>query len=286
MVITLPYPTDLDNRRIYVVSDLHMGDGSGSDNFFPHRQRFLDFLSMVEKDTNASFIMAGDTFDFWEASHGDIARVYFDLIKKLIAMKTLFLVGNHDIDLLGFIGLPINIPIISMLSVDIQFNRSGRHFRICHGQEFDSFNDPSKSIFVGRMVAMLMGEYEKKYGQDVGQTNVQAFLEQFIEPVTRKIILLFSKMYVFLFGRTSSKKGDKVSRGIKESLDEYRSNHLGEMLVMGHTHRYGWYGDWCVNTGMWWDSPATYVKIEPNGETTLHEWPSQKVLTNQCVFKS
>ena len=51
----------VQGETLYVVSDLHMGDGTAKDNFAEHRQRFEVFLDeVVEKDDDGRLILAGD----------------------------------------------------------------------------------------------------------------------------------------------------------------------------------------------------------------------------------
>ena len=60
----------------YIVSDLHMGDGSASDNFAPIKSRFEEFLDMVEKDEGYKLVLAGDIFEIWQSRMGEIGRAH------------------------------------------------------------------------------------------------------------------------------------------------------------------------------------------------------------------
>jgi UDP-2,3-diacylglucosamine pyrophosphatase LpxH len=60
-------------KDIFVVSDLHIGDGGPRDNFSvdSKAQKFDCFLDYVE-DCGADLFVLGDLFEFWQAN---ISRV-------------------------------------------------------------------------------------------------------------------------------------------------------------------------------------------------------------------
>jgi UDP-2,3-diacylglucosamine pyrophosphatase LpxH len=262
-------------KKIYVVSDLHLGDRSGADNFAPFEDRFLSFYrTLIAGDNDAKLILAGDIFDFWQAEHGQIIKEYYDLLVEIFDKST-FVVGNHDIDLRGFIGLSVLQSVKEKLSIEENIG----NIRIIHGNEFDNFNDVSSSTFTGRLMALIMGNLEKD-GAKINSMNIEYFSQLFIEPILRKAIIFFSKLHLGLY-KTASNKNKLTT--IQRVLENYHENNPGQIIVAGHTHRAGWFNDYYVNCGAWCVPVAHYVKIE-NGIVKLFEWPSQQEVNTQVDF--
>ncbi len=266
----------IDGKTLYVVSDLHMGDGTAKDNFTEYSSRFEDFLSaVVEQDSDGCLVLAGDVFEFWQSAHGSIAKTYFELLKRLVERRSVFLVGNHDIDLSGFIGLPLDSPLIGCLAMEVFVERGNRLIRICHGHEFDKFNDPRKAMLVGKIATMLAGEAEMRVGTKVRGLSTEALLERIVRWLMGRLASLYRKVFNKTPGEKTKK--DKKIDETKVALDNYHPQHPDQTLVAGHTHQAGWYGDWYVNAGCWQTEQAHYVKITPDGEVTLHRWPGNEI---------
>ena len=80
---------------LFFVSDLHLGDGSATDDFAEHRHReaFEWFLDEVEAD-GGELTLVGDIFELWQASLHDIRGRYFRLYRRILNHRLLR--GNHD----------------------------------------------------------------------------------------------------------------------------------------------------------------------------------------------
>ena len=94
-----------NNATVFVISDLHMGDGGPRDNFaVGDRSRQLDlFLEMVAA-RQAELVILGDLFDFWQMNLSRVVTLRLPLLDRLAALNALYVVGNHDADLAYFIG--------------------------------------------------------------------------------------------------------------------------------------------------------------------------------------
>lgn len=259
----------IEGKTLYIVSDLHMGDRSPKDNFREYIGRFESFLDdVVDADHNGQLILAGDTFEFWQCQHGTITRAYLVLLKRLVAMKSIFIVGNHDIDLLGFVGLDINSPFIDLLTDQFHLARNGKNILICHGHEFDKFNDPARWLFIGRIAAIAAGRAEMAVGTKVGQEATEG-------------MLLRGLLWLINLCRPKT-AGEKLEKGktiddVQAKLEKHHTEHPNETVVAGHTHKAGWYGDWYVNAGSWQTDQAHYVKIDTDGTMTLRKWPGNEL---------
>ena len=87
-----------DDRPIFVISDLHIGDGGPRDNF-GHKDsdrpgQLTEFLAHVKRE-NGKLIIIGDLFEFWQAS-----------FSKVI-MRNLNIGGHTPISLVSAFGLVV-----------------------------------------------------------------------------------------------------------------------------------------------------------------------------------
>jgi len=284
----------LKDKTIFIVSDLHMGDGSPRDNFKKHKQRFIDFLDYVEKIPNSAIVLAGDTLELWQCELGDVVKEYFGIIKRLIKMNAIFLIGNHDIDLHGFVNMPINellgIPDLPMsfeiskcMAENIEFEREGQKFMIMHGHEFDVFNDPDKAIATGKILALLVGLMETSYGAENEKIDIEWRLRDIFEPFFRGLISMFTKLYKIFYATTVGNciKNGKSLNEMYNNIFDFHYKYPESFLIFGHTHKKGWIENWCVNDGAWWIDNASYIKIDRDSNVELYSWPENKKLENQ-----
>ena len=67
------------------ISDLHLGDGSRTDDF--HRdEQFLEFLEFVESQAQ-ELIILGDLFELWQADFDRVLFRHSKVINKLLSLK-------------------------------------------------------------------------------------------------------------------------------------------------------------------------------------------------------
>jgi len=103
----------MPDQPIFVISDLHMGDGGARDNFaLNNREKelglFLDYVASQQGE----LIILGDLFDFWQMNLSKVVTTHIPLLDRLAAMNATYVVGNHDADLDGLLA-PISFPIRS-----------------------------------------------------------------------------------------------------------------------------------------------------------------------------
>lgn len=266
----------IKDKNLYVISDLHMGDGSNKDNFKEYLPEFEKFLDYVEKDPDYCLIIAGDVFEFWQSQHGDIIKTYYDLLNRMTRMNSVFVIGNHDIDLIGFIGLEMGCKFFELLSGGLVVSRNGKNIRIMHGHEFDIFNDPNKAMMLGKMAAMLAGWLEMKIGSNIGNESTESFLSNSV----MKIVSFFSNIYKIL-NPTVSEGGD-IDKFYQTILD-YHKKYPNNILIMGHTHDAGIISDWYFNSGSWQKNSPHFVVVNKSGSIMLRKWPSCEQVFSQLI---
>lgn len=133
------------------LSDIHLGDGSKSDDF--HRDvELIKFLEWT--DGRASeIIILGDLFELWQARLEKIFWAHADVIRALDkrSKKITYVYGNHD-------ALPF-----AKLNSEV-YVRDG--IVAMHGHQFDKYNknkNPMKSLKwpIGKYITVLIAGLER-----------------------------------------------------------------------------------------------------------------------------
>ena len=106
LVQTMTLPSVASARRIFFVSDIHMGDGSHADIFQAKDEHFLAFLEHVETHGDA-LVIVGDALDFDQAWYFErILRAHREVLTRLTRladrMRVIYVYGNHDPDIVLF----------------------------------------------------------------------------------------------------------------------------------------------------------------------------------------
>ncbi|MCJ7543407.1 MAG: UDP-2,3-diacylglucosamine diphosphatase [Phycisphaerae bacterium] len=276
-------------KDIFVISDLHMGDGGPRDNFAcgDHRQQLMGFLDYVEKE-GGELIILGDLFEFWQMN---LARILIyeknrPVIERLGELQASYVIGNHDIDLVGFVDEPLLSPaLFNHLSRPFTLTINGKTFHFMHGHEVDPYNkgeNPGK----GRILTIVaaMGEDLAASPMLGDQYAVEVILEKagswMLGWLKRRLWGL-----LYLFGVRSTAIKNKLSPAkdltrAREMLGHYKrlweesqtDDRKYDKLIVGHTHERGYIGDWYYNTGSWGDNGETYIRISPSGDVQVFDW--------------
>ena len=281
---------------IFIISDLHIGDGSSRDNFgYPSSDRpeqlklFLDYLS----EQNGELIILGDLFDFWQANFSHVLIKNMSLIERLGRVKPIYVIGNHDIDLVGFIEHKLLQPnLFQNLSGPFVRKIGNKTFYFMHGHEVDPYNKgeiPGK----GRLLAIFAGMAESLVGSPrvSDSSSVEAVLEQAGEGIMNAIKAFMRKLLVkILLGLGAQPKEispaqnpDRASEMLLHYKAHREENHY-DVAIVGHTHRPGRIGDWYFNSGSWATSDNNFIRIFPNGEVQIFDWRSGQPVTNKTVL--
>ncbi len=96
---TLP----LDGRRYVIFSDLHLGDGSGADDFAPNAGTLYHALNYYYAE-GYTVVLLGDIEEFWQFEPSHVAKQYAALYARLRAFgkeRLCRIYGNHDIEWRG-----------------------------------------------------------------------------------------------------------------------------------------------------------------------------------------
>ena len=138
------------------LSDIHLGDGSKSDDF--HRDaELIKFLEWTDNRVS-EIIIVGDLYELWQAKLSKIFWAHSDVIHALDARskKITYLYGNHDI-----------LPFCRLTP---EAYRRGS-VQAQHGHQFDEFNkfdNPMMNLKwpIGRYITVLVAGLEKWFHPD------------------------------------------------------------------------------------------------------------------------
>ncbi len=90
---------------IFAVSDLHLGDGGLRDKFETGRKapELRAFLDHVGAEGGELFIL-GDLFELWSMNLSLLLARRREILDHLATLSVAYVPGNHDVDLVHFIG--------------------------------------------------------------------------------------------------------------------------------------------------------------------------------------
>ena len=272
-----------EQRNIFIVSDLHMGDGGPRDNFAADgkERQFSLFLVEVERQGAELFIL-GDLFEFWQANIGRVIVHRMPFLERFAHMQASYLVGNHDADLGDFVGTGLlNHPFFERMSGPFSRHIGGRTFRFMHGHEVDPFNRDGTPRW-GRILAILGGIIEDRKGSPL--LSAGGMTEKTLLGVSRAFMWMWN-VSVNLFEKG---KSDEPHHSVAESLtptqdparvkgilalyQKDRRQKGYDYLAAGHTHKAGLMGDWYANSGCWVGLRNNYLQILPDGTVQVWEW--------------
>jgi len=268
---------DEQPRPIYAVSDLHLGDKGPRDNFThmgdgKRLGEFWSFLNMVERN-KGRLIIVGDLFELWQSNMSLVLTSWNPLLKRLAAMKAVYVLGNHDADLLHFCmsSHRLSHPFFKTMVTSHTEFIDGKSFHFTHGCVADHYCAGS-TPGIGRIIAIYTGLKEDQNGGP--SLNKYQTIEA---ATTGRLEWVSGILRWFLRKPNRTQLG---YAGLRKLLDSY------DVVVSGHTHRAGQlhtkerlpHGTRVdvplpiYNTGTWAESTCSFVLVSPNGEVGIFDW--------------
>ena len=287
-------------RPIYIVSDLHLGDGGPRDNF-AHMSNgfreieFMAFLDFVEKQ-HGRLIIVGDLFELWQSNISLVLTLRERLLDRLAAMEAIYVLGNHDADLLYFCSEHqcstwLRHPFFKTMRTEHTERINDRSFHFIHGHEVDYYcADDNPGL--GRITAIYSGLREDRNGSPL--------LNKY-KTVEARSIGRFERLSNFvrwLCGKPNRMR--IMNLGLCDYIREFGVANSGkyDVLVSGHTHRAGQLFSkerlpsgtqismWPVyNTGTWAEGTCSFVAISPEGSVGIFDWIDNQPKPNATKIK-
>lgn len=244
------------------ISDLHLGDGSRTDDF--HRDKeLLKFLEFVEREAQ-ELVVVGDLFELWQAKLDKILFKHIDVVNKLLTLrkklKVTYVIGNHDY-------IPFARLVKSNVGIQIEYRDEENGIVAEHGNRYDVFNrykNPLRAIKwpPGRYFTVFLAGLERLInpGIDMWFKNAIENMDDFRREVSliRNRVTPSSKEYLTKgghFGEFEKAVKGHIHRGAKIVI--FGHTHKAQLNVIGN----GIY----ANCGSWVDSvDPTYIAYSDN----------------------
>jgi len=280
---------------IFVVSDLHLGDGGPRDNFSADGKlrKFNEFLDYVN-DCGGQLYLLGDVFDFWQANIGKVLTHNMHLLDRFAEMQAAYVVGNHDADFEDLIGKNmLGHRFFERMSGPFERTIGGKRFKFMHGHELDPFNRDGTPRW-GRILAILGGIVEDRKGSPL--LSAGGLTEKSLLKVSRTFMWIWNNS-VNLFEKSEKhEKPHSLSESLTPAQDPskikgilslyHKDKRIAgyDFLIGGHTHRAGLFQDWYCNSGCWVGLRSNFVRIQSNGCVHLYEWKNGQPILNDQLF--
>jgi len=251
-------------RRVYFISDVHLGTPDGPREPWEHEGAVIAFLRHIRGDAEILYIV-GDLFDFWFEYRSSVlktgARVLFELYTLVESgTRVVYVPGNHDLWLGPYLSQVVGIE---TLDGPADVNHQGLRVLLAHGDEFrtDWRFHVSRGILKNRLcIAMFR--------------------------------LLHPDLGLWIARMTSGVSGFRARRrpvGNRQAYVEVARAKLADgfdVVVSGHYHR-----PMCENTGEGtlvilgdWLTEDVYAVLE-GGEVRLRKWQC-KAQNGKCKMRN
>jgi UDP-2,3-diacylglucosamine pyrophosphatase LpxH/uncharacterized membrane protein HdeD (DUF308 family) len=276
---------------IFVISDLHLGDGGARDNFEAGKKtpQLRALLDHVGAEGGELFIL-GDLFELWQVNLSRLFVKRRELLDHLAALRVVYVPGNHDVDLVHFVGTDfLRHPFFTHMRAPFVRTLGGKRFRFCHGHETDPFNSGDDPAF-GRMLAIFGGVFEDENGSPLlaSGESVEDVLEQFGESMLAIWTVALATMKERATHQdvhpsaslTPAQNPDRLAEhvaGVRAALE--KGDH--DVTVLGHTHKAGRIGDWYFNSGSWTGPLNQFLRISPDGHVRCFEWKDGRAIEHE-----
>ena len=269
--VTLPA-----SSRVLVISDLHLADGTRSDQFGDKDQLFVAIIERELLNADA-VILNGDIVDYW-ATHDRLriekahARVFAALRRLAGRCPAYYIPGNHE----DAEDLRRGFP-------EFFFTDSiavGDHICVAHGHQFDlHWADGQHTSFSANLHSLI----ERTFGNPIRQPLRD--YHNWVNCVAHRLVFYWTRL-VHTYGSLWQRLGKTEAIDYWHALDNFwargeigdlgaifeeASSYLlnqsrWETLLLGHSHQPGVVhlatGRQYVNSGSWCFDNANYVRIE------------------------
>jgi len=285
------------DRPLYVISDLHLGDGTRSDTFMAKDRHLLALIDQIRAE-DGNLVVAGDAIDFAQGwTFARILRAHGAVLRALSEMadrgRMVYIYGNHDHDIQLF-QYVLRFPVVSAVEVGEPADLGGAQLKILHGYEYDRVIGPD--LRGSEVNTMVHHALERFLG-----TWLRPPLHLFYNRTNRFAFWLLHK--VVWATRASNRLRHLVGmrqagEAAEAELAYWLRSQLGDpgdmlrpalraleagphrALVCGHSHLPGLVtlpsGRVYANTGSWTFDSATVLRWD-RGLMCVRDWISGKV---------
>lgn len=254
---------------IFVISDLHMGDGGPRDNFaYGDREKELvAFLDYVERKCGR-LVICGDLFELWQSNISKVLTKRKWLLDRFASMQATYILGNHDADLYYFMFQEgwLTHPFFRRMCGSCFLNKCGKSFQFIHGHEADPYC-VSDVPGLGRITAIYSGLAEDRNGGPM--LDKYRTVEQKVVGRMERLVSLWNWL------RGKPDRFTAINRQLRDMAP------VADVVICGHTHRSGHIGTWHYNCGTWAERTNSFVCINSSGSVGVFDWKDGRAVPNQ-----
>lgn len=282
-----------ENRTLFIISDLHIGDGSLRDNLIKDDKHILlhRFLDHVEKQ-NGVLLILGDLFELWRYKWSAILERWWKLLDRLAAMDVIYVPGNHD-ELLDtrYHTYRNTHSFLEKLHRPFLKTIGEKRFKFMHGHEADPMINRYWTTLLPAL-RILSGSLE--FGSDrclITSDRVSDTLLEIAEQLLHGWQILTREfnhaIYAHLDFPTESwtwLRHPIRTRNMLARFYNHQQSGFYDITVTGHTHHAGHFGNWYYNCGCWTRQVVNYLTISPEGLIEVRNWtPNGPVINTVSV---
>lgn len=178
------------NERYVILSDLHMGDGSGGDDFLPTSKLLKTALERYYHDKGFKLILNGDVEELYKFDLKKIMKRWseiFNIFENFEASNGVFkIVGNHDLD----IYVNEMRHVVERHHNALRLNYKDHSMFILHGHQalptYECFHNINKFFF-------------KNFVRPLPIKNLQLHFKGYITPIERQLLKFTKKNNILTF---------------------------------------------------------------------------------------
>lgn len=276
---------------LYVISDLHIGDGSSNDRFVKcgKESPLWRFLDHVDRE-GGQLLILGDLFELWRYTVDQVVEHWHSLLDLLGQMNAAYIPGNHDAVVAG-LAPQASHPFFQNVCMPFTAVIGDRRFRFMHGHEVDPFM-PACLQKWGHKLGSCSALFELK---DYLLTLTNYALSDFLYNLGEQLLRSFHWMTgnanhviheALLQSAPVGSPGLKESIRVQKMLSRFlyhREDVSYDVAITGHTHKPGRFGQWYFNSGSWTRPTNNFLKIDGQGQVEVFDWGDEGKRSNSTV---
>lgn len=277
-------------KDTYVISDLHIGNGSEKDNLLKEGREVLLYrlLDKIERQ-GGRLVLLGDFLELWRHRLEDVVGCWHPLLDRLAAMDVQYVLGNHDA-MLGDPTCRAMHPFFDGARHSFVEVIGEKRFKFMHGHELDPIIS-GQWTSMSPLLRFFAGVLE--FRSDSCLVTCDAFSDVLCEAGEQCL-----RVWYGLTGRLDSWASPSMlglddekmtwlkrpirTRNMLGRLYLDRMEGLYDAAVCGHTHKAGCFGDWYFNSGCWTRQTPGLLKITPEGRIGAYHWTAEGACENHA----
>ena len=268
------------HQNIFVVSDLHLGDGSSFDPICKSDRyvQLLHLLDYMDRE-NGQLVILGDLLELWRFSLSSVMNQWHGLLDRFDQMNAIYVLGNHDEKIADIAPDSTNHPFLKRACQAFTHKIGDHTFRFMHGHEVDPLIPDPSSLFNGLLRRLSRPLIPKQQTCLLANDAFSDFLlesgEQMLRiwhRLSRNIHAHLHDELVELFGEPERTIRRIRTEKMLNRFCHHRDQEYYDIAIAGHTHQAGRFGRWYYNSGCWTKKTNSFLRIHPDGHVEVFDW--------------